>query len=264
MKLYKILVLVILIPAVVVIFYFFCLPIYKEKFKKQEITLENINIETPKIEQKVPKTRQELMAYIEKNINTFIAYSPTGAENWQIIRFGFESDENVYVELEDAENLIKILFSCKKYGENFDCKNILSFEPENFKWKAAQGDDPFQNRKIDYYEKKDGIWKLIGLSEKLIFFPISANSLLEIQKTVDKSYLEWRKDPVSVLRHDLPKEFNFDINKNKFKPVSGSNKEGKIIYRIGFKDSVWDVMMAQPVKRSDDGIWVIERMKKVK
>lgn len=264
MKLFKIIILIIILFGAVAIFYFWGYPIYKEKFRKQEIAHENIQIQAQKEEKEIPKTREQLMNYFEKNIDRFIPYQPM-AEKWITKRLGFIDEENIYLEIEDGHNLLKILLSCKEQKGEFKCYNIARFEPENFIWKIVEGNDSFANSEVFYYEKKAGRWVMVGSSFKTIYFPVSRDSLLGIQATVDRGYLLWRKEPLSVLRHDIPAKFNFDINRNPFKPIERNEKKGKITYQITFSNKeVWNVILSQPIKNGEEGVWVIEKMSRVK
>lgn len=267
MKSYKVIIVIILCLIIIVASAYFFWPVYKEKFKEKETPQENVNVQIATPEPEPPKTRPELIKYIEENINDFYANQPQEIEKWRVSRFGFESnkDENIYVEFEDGHSLLRVLLWCKEFGGKFECKKINTFEPDNFEWKIDQGKDPFIDREIYYYEKIGDNWKQAGTSDDMRFFPISSGALLEIQKTVDQDYLNWRKSALSVLRQDLPKEFNFDINRDQFKPIARDEKEGKITFQITFQNAgVWDVLLSQPIKKGEGGVWVIERMNKVK
>lgn len=260
----KIIILIIILFGIAAIFYFWGYPIYKEKFKEQKIIQENVQIQAQKEEKEIPKTREELANYLEKNIDYFTPYKPM-AERWIVKRLGFVDEENIYLELEDGHNLLKILLSCKEQKEEFKCYNIARFEPENFVWKITEGNDSFADDEVFYYEKKGGKWVMIGSSFEIIYFPISFDSLLKIQMTVDQGYLLWRKEPLSVLRHNIPAKFDFDINRDLFKPIERDEKEGKIIYQITFNNKeVWNVILLQPIKKGERGVWVVESMHKVK
>ncbi|MEW6408133.1 MAG: hypothetical protein AB1465_05590 [Patescibacteria group bacterium] len=268
MKPYKIIIAIVICLIMIAATFSFLWPIYKNKFKEKEISVpENTVIETATPELILPQTRFELIKYIEENINNFANTEPQDIEKWRIVRFGFESnkDENIYVEFEDGHALLKVLLWCKNFEAKFECNKINTFEPNNFEWKIDQGKDSFADRVIYYYEKENNEWRLVGNSTNLRFFPISRDSQIGIQKTVDQDYLNWRKSPLSVLRQDTPKEFGFDINRDPFKPISRDEKKGKIIYQITFNNKeVWNVILFQPIKKGEKGVWVIESMHKVK
>jgi hypothetical protein len=265
MKLAKTVIILVLCAVVIFAVFYFSWPIYKKKFKDTEFSSENFYFSAPSpMKNIIPKSRQEIAEYLEKNIDNFVPFTSLG-EQWIIKRLGFAGDENIYLEIEDGHNLLKILLSCKKQKEDFKCYNIARFEPDNFQWKVVQGNDPFASREILYYGKKVGKWELVGSSFEIIFFPISRDSLLGVQTTVDQGYLGWRREPISVLRHDIAADFNFDINRDKFKPIARDDEKGKIIYQVTFNDkSVWNVVLIQPVKKGEGGVWVIDKMDKIK
>lgn len=263
MKLYKIIILIVLILGLFALFYFWGLPIYEEKFKKQEIPIANVQINVPREEVKAPKAKEDLIKYIEENINDLAGFLPQDRPAWHVLRLGFVDGENVYADFEDGHSLSRILIRCKN-EEEFFCRNIAREEVENFKWKVTEGEDAFSGREVSYYEKDEkGIWQFVFTSSQKKLFPISRDALLEIQQTADRGYLKWRLDPFSVLRLDTKGDFNFDPDGDEFEVVTEDKKEGKIIYRIKRQNEIWDAVLIQPVKRGDGGIWVIESMDKV-
>lgn len=264
MKFFKIIIFIFILFGLAAIFYFVGWPIYKEKFKEKEITSDNVQIFTPKEKNEIPQTYEEVAEYLEKNINNLVEFQSSFG-GWQVKRLGFVDKENVYVEIEDGHSLFKVLFSCKKQKDEFRCYNLARFEPENFQWKVVEGKDAFASREVFYYEKNNKKWQKTTSSSTTIYFPISFDSLLEIQKAVDRGYILWRRAPLSVLRHDLPAKFNFDINRDKFKPIKYDEENGRIVYQIIFQNKeVWQVKLFQPIKKGEGGIWIIEEMVRIK
>ncbi len=260
MKHWKIaLAVLITVAAAAVSFFFFSL--YQEKFKTLTDNFFGSEIEKNIETETMPSGTQNVMVFIEKNINNFAPYLPVEGEKWNVLRFGVATDRDYYVEAEDGHNLIRLLLSCQNFDGSFSCKRIADFVVDAFVWKIGNGEDSYAARKISYFEKDSrGEWTFLFYSTDKKTFPISQDALIDMQKTYDKGYLAWRNKPISVMRRDLPSEIGFDLNSGNYELISQSLSQGRIVYQIEYKQEKWNVIIYQPVKVGEGGIWVIREM----
>lgn len=239
----------------------FFFSLYQEKFKKLTNNFFGSEIEKNTEKATMPSGARDTMVFIEKNINDFAPYLPVEGKKWNVLRFGIATDRDYYVEAEDKHNLIRLLLSCQSFNGSFSCKRIADFVVDNFIWKIGNGEDPYATRKISYFEKDaQDQWTFSFYSTDKKTFPISRDALIDMQKAYDKGYLAWRNDPISVMRRDLPPEIGFSAVSGSYQMVSKNLKEGKIIYQIVYQQEKWNIILDQPVKAGEKGIWVIKEM----
>jgi len=228
-------------------------------------TLEEI-IEKGKISKtEGEKLRQETMKYIEKNIENLAPFASTPGSSWNILRFAFVSDENVYVEYEDGHTISRILLRCTKLEDNVKCANVALFAPENLRWKLVSGSDPFFDRIWQYYEKSaQDMWQKSFRSDEITFFPQGYDAMVGIQEMVDRGHNLWYRDPLDVTKTSMPGIFGFDPTKDSYVLSMVNEEEGKARVTISHLESTYEVDLEQPIKRGREGIWIMARMVKVK
>lgn len=208
--------------------------------------------------------RQEVMQYIEKNIESLAPFDAAPDSFWNVLRYAFVSDENTYVEYEDGHTISRVLFRCAKFESEIKCTSIASFEPENLRWKLSSGSDPFSDRVWQYYEKdSEGVWQKSFRSDEIAFFPQGGDAMIGIQETVDRGHNLWYRDPVEVCKTLMPADFGFDPTKDSYNLLEQNEEEGKARVKITHFQTEYEVDLEQPVKHGREGVWVMVRMIKV-
>lgn len=208
--------------------------------------------------------RQEVMKYIEKNIENFAPFAPTPGSFWNVLRYAFVSDENLYVECEDGHTITRVLLRCTKIEGDIRCTNIASFAPENLRWRLTSGTDPFSDRIWQYYEKDlEGIWQKSFKSDEITFFPQGRDGLIGIQEAVDRGHNLWHRDPLDVVKTEMLSAFGFDPTKDDYELLEQNEQEGKARVKIVHLNEVYEVDLEQPIKKGREGIWVMVRMIKI-
>ena len=136
----------------------------KEIGVKKEVTEEIEEKIEEEIEKEIPGrplTRQDIMSYIASHISDLVTQisleDPSG--DWEVERFGFTTDEDVYVEYRHNEDLGQILVHCTgtTHDAHMDIKAL--FEPGANMWNLVKGEDTQFGKKIEFYEQDEqGNW----------------------------------------------------------------------------------------------------------
>lgn len=107
-------------------------------------------------------TREDIMTYTASHISSLVRkISPNECScgKWQVIRFGFTSDEDVYVEYEHNGGLAQILIHYTGTTRDVSINVQALFEPGADMWNLVKGQDTQFGKKIEFYEQnKEGKW----------------------------------------------------------------------------------------------------------
>jgi hypothetical protein len=207
--------------------------------------------------------RKEFINYTESNLDELTPFPSNNESEWAINKFSFVNNNNFYVEYNDGYALGRILVYCVESKEAINCSRISYFAANNFIWEIDSGDDPFLGRFLQYYEKdKDNNWVKTYKSTEIFYFPVSNETLLGMQQVVDSEINLWRLDPNETVAQDIASIFRYSLEDIKSKTISQG--EGEILLEVSHQDSVYEVYLTQPIKKGEDGIWIIQYLKYVK
>ena len=236
---------------------------WKEYKEGLRVTLKKAIEKEEKEKGKGEILRDEIMNFVEKNIENITPYIPSPEAAWRILRFAFVSDESAYVEYEDGHIVSRLLLRCIKLEGDIKCENVGLFEAENFAWKLVSGEDPFSEKVTQYYEKRQGAWRKTYRSDEVTYFPVGQDVLIGIQESVDAGHNQWRKDPLEVVKSDVPDAFGFNPAKDKYKLILRDEKTGRSQVEIIHGQEIYEVVLKQPVKKGKAGIWIISQIIKL-
>jgi len=207
--------------------------------------------------------RKEFTTYTEVNFNELAPFPSNYEADWTINRFSFVNNNNFYVEYNDGHALGRILVYCVKSDKAINCSRISYFAANNFIWEVDSGDDPFLGRFLQYYEKDENKdWEKAYKSTEIFYFPVSNEALLGMQQVADSEINLWRLDPIETVAQDIASIFRYNLEDIKSKTISQSR--GEILLEVNHQDSIYEVYLTQPIKKGEDGIWIIQYLKYVK
>ncbi len=267
---------VILCLIILGILFYFSLKIYQEKSKniintnqkyldlnKENVLNSDIYNREGEVETVDDNLRKEFIDYTENNINQLTPFLSNNDPEWTINKFSFVNNSNFYVEYNDDHALGRILVYCVKSSETVNCSRIADFTPNNFIWELNEGNDPFIDRPLQYYEKnKDGEWQKTFKSTEIFYFPVSKDTMQGMQQSIDNGNDLWRLDPIETTNHDIANMFRYDLEDIKSVIVSKNNSE--VYMKVNHLNSEYKVYLRQPVKEGEGGIWIIQYLKFVK
>lgn len=209
------------------------------------------------------KLRLKIINYIEKNINNLTPYLSAHEKDWDIKRFSFLSNEITYVVFGDQDLLGRILVRCMENNTDLNCLRVSYFVPENYAWKLEEGENIFSYGKNQYYEKNGkGNWEKTYTSDEITFFPVSPSSLQGFQELVDYGKEEWRLDPLKTVQYEIYDILEFDLNDGKYELALQEEELAQV--KVFYNKVEYLVYLYQPVKKGSEGIWVMEKMLKIK
>lgn len=227
-----------------------------EKVLSQDI-YNNLKSQKEKVDENL---RQEFIDFTEKNFSDLVPFPSENSISFEIIRFAFISNANLYAEYKDEQNSSKILLNCIKNKEKVICNRIAFFVPNRFLWEISEGNDYFNNQVSQYYEKNKATnnWEKVGTSDLLIFFPVNNLDLVEMQNSTNLGDNIWRLNPLEVVKMDMPKDMNFDVTKDRYTLISQNGGEAEV--EIVHSKSEFKVSLEQPIKKGEEGIWIMKKM----
>lgn len=139
---------------------------WKEEIPQKEIitekeTLKKIEPEEIKEIPVRPLTREDIITYMASRVSNLVTKisgeDPSG--NWEVVRFGFTTDEDVYVEYKHSEKLGRILVHCTGITKDAYMDVKALFEPGADMWNLVKGEDTQFGKKIEFYEQDEqGNW----------------------------------------------------------------------------------------------------------
>lgn len=207
--------------------------------------------------------RYEIINHTISNFTELSPYPSNYNSEWNINRFAFVDNNNFYVEYSDDHDLARILVYCVESDKDLNCSRITYFTAIDFIWNIEEGSDPFAERDVQYYEKdENNNWDNTYKSTEIFYFPVSSNTLQEIQKGISSDINIWRLDVEDVTKRDLANVLKYDFGN--IETRIKSETDDITIVEARYNDIINDVYLYQPVKQGDRGIWAIKYMKFMK
>lgn len=100
---------------------------------------------------------EELMDYLDQNINQLSPISSPDDKPFSVSRFGFVSPNEAYVEYQNDDSQHKILVTCHAFEvDQPSCSTIGVFQSSADGWQLISGEDPYRGKKIRFYQKIEG------------------------------------------------------------------------------------------------------------
>lgn len=228
--------------------------------KEKQIEEEKKKIEEKKIieEKEDSQKRENLMRYLEENIDIVAQEKSREFSGWRVFRFGFVSNSDLYVYFGDNFKSHCLLVSCQgEEPKDFVCLLLAFFDAENLSWKLVSGNDLYKDKTVWYYEKVKERWTKAFSSDKIIYTPYNLEEERKKQEKVDQGTDVFRLNPQEVVKKDGGQVLNLDLTQEEFVLVSKNTFSGQAEVKIKVDQRKYKAVLKQLVKKGEKGIWTL-------
>ncbi len=109
--------------------------------------------------------RDDVIKFFTEKINDVSPEKAVSGGKWQVTRFRFPDENNVYVEYEDGHLARAFLMSLNKtVGSSPDYKIVGFFQPGALGYTVLAGADPFKDKLQEIYEYNQTVGKWIKVN----------------------------------------------------------------------------------------------------